>query len=578
MAKFTIDAEKKRFVVDCSGNFEEGSVIMKLPSRRWMQARRVFIVPMNKLNYKAMLEAVAAKKLTVPPEVMKLIRKGAQDKSGDRPFPEWYSFKRKPRPVQRDGIAKVYKNDVGALFAKMGRGKSKMAIDVLTAHFYERRIQLVINIMPKSVTAVWGGPDGELAKDSPIDFEYVYVDSSFEWTRLRVRQDKLIWLLVGIESLSQGHTIDRLLPVVEHYKVGLLVDEASRIKNHATIRTENVKMLGVKSEVRLIATGTPNPKSLIDLYSLFDFLDPNIIGSSNFYSFRNRYCIMGGYKNKQIVAYDNTDELMRLIEPYTYTIGKDPNLPKQLWQVRYTQLTDDQKEVYRQIKKAEIRGVTVSNVLARVLRLQQVVGGFYSLDPVKTKNPLTGKVRSIKGDEVHFMDGTRNPKILEIQELLGEHDGSPIIIWAKFVKEIDDLEKVMSSLGRTWRLHRDQTIEERIILKDRFQNGEFDFLVGSTQLGGLGLTLTRSHTTFYYSNTNDGEQRMQSEDRTHRDGQTDPCNYVDFLAKGTVDEPLYASNIEKKNLDDWTREKLLSIGRDPHDPVEIFRFLSGDIE
>jgi len=567
MADVQVDTEKRRLIVS-TGSREEGVVLLKLPSRRWMATRRVFIVPMTKLNMQALAEANVEKRIHFEPHIVKLIAAGAVNKLGDRDFPQWYSYKLPPFQVQREAIAKSYKNDEFALFMKMGRGKSKTMIDLMTAHFYEKRIQLVVAVMPLSVTTVWGGDQGELAKHSPIDTITVYADSKFDPSRLRLRQDKLTWVFVGIESLSQGRAHERILPLFQNCKVGMLIDEASRIANYKTIRTEKVKEMGKLAAIRGIGTGTPAKKRLTDLYSLFDFLSPDIIGCGDFYAFRNRYCVMGGYKNKEVVGYDNVDELMRLIEPFTYTCGKDETLPKQIFMHRDIELCDEQKDIYRKIRKSEIEGLTIKNALSKVMRLQQAVGGFYSLDPRKKVNPITGKIRSEKGDEVHFLPYKKNPKIIDMHEMLEEQDGEPVIVWAKFLKEIGDVVKAMrerTDESRVATVIGGMTPEARIKLRDDFQDGKYDFLVGNAQSGGLGLTLTRSHFTVYYSNTQSGEDRLQSEDRTHRHGQDEPCVYVDMIARRTVDVPIYASMLEKKDLDVYVREKIRAAGGEPTD-------------
>lgn len=567
MADVQVDTEKRRLIIS-TGSRDEGAVLLKLPSRRWMPTRRVFIVPMIKLNMQALAEANAAGRIFLQPQIQAIVNDAARDKLGDRPFPAWYSFKLAPFQVQREAIAKAYKNDEFALFMKMGRGKSKTMIDLMTAHFYEKRIQLVVAVMPLSVTTVWGGDQGELAKHSSIDTDTIYADAKFDPSKLKLRQDRLTWVFVGIESLSQGRAHERIMPLFQNYKVGMLIDEASRIANHKTIRTEKVKEMGKLAAIRGIGTGTPAKKRLTDLYSLFDFLNPDIIGCGDFFAFRNRYCIMGGFKNKEIVGYDNVDELMRLIEPYTYTCGKDTTLPQQIFMHRDVELCDEQKDVYRKIRKSEIEGLTIKNALSKVMRLQQVVGGFYSLDPKKKVNPITGKVRTEKGDEVHFLPYSKNPKIIDMHNVLEEHDGSPVIVWAKFLKEIDDVVHAMrerTDASRVATVIGGMTGDERIRLRDDFQDGKYDYLVGNAQSGGLGLTLTRSHTTFYYSNTQSGEDRLQSEDRTHRHGQEEPCVYMDWIARRTVDVPIYASMLEKKDLDVYVREKIRAAGGEPTD-------------
>ena len=84
---------------------------------------------------------------------------------------------------------------------------------------------------------------------------------------------------------------------------------------------------------------------------------------------------------------------------------------------------------------------------------------------------------------------------------------------------------------------------------DDFQNGEdLRYFVGNPKTGGYGLTLTKSHTVIYYSNSYDLEVRLQSEDRVHRIGQTSKVTYVDLVTEGTVDEKIVQSLRNKINI------------------------------
>ena len=75
--------------------------------------------------------------------------------------------------------------------------------------------------------------------------------------------------------------------------------------------------LGDRAKYKLILTGTPVQNSAVDLYSQYRFLDPSIYGT-NFYAFRNRYVVMGGYGNYQIIGYKNMDDLIRRAHSIAY--------------------------------------------------------------------------------------------------------------------------------------------------------------------------------------------------------------------------------------------------------------------
>ena len=73
-------------------------------------------------------------------------------------------------------------------------------------------------------------------------------------------------------------------------------------------------------------------------------------------------------------------------------------------------------------------------------------------------------------------------------------------------------------------------------------------MVGTTQTGGYGITLTAAHNVIYYSNGYDLEKRLQSEDRAHRIGQKNNVTYIDILAEDTVDQKIVKALRKKVNI------------------------------
>ena len=93
------------------------------------------------------------------------------------------------------------------------------------------------------------------------------------------------------------------------------------------------------------------------------------------------------------------------------------------------------------------------------------------------------------------------------------------------------------------------SMENRHTYIQNFQNKDnVRFLVGTTQTGGYGITLTAASTVVYYSNGYDLEKRLQSEDRAHRIGQKNKVTYIDLVAEGTIDERITKSLRKKINI------------------------------
>ena len=191
-------------------------------------------------------------------------------------------------------------------------------------------------------------------------------------------------LIVGTESLAAGSAMQFASKFVAvSTRVGMIVDEAHMIKNHSAVRSKNCVKLGNSAAYKVIMTGTPVANGPMDVFMQFEFLDPNIIGIGDFYSFRNRYAIMGGFEQRQVVGYQNLSELIELISPFVYQVRKSEvlsELPPKVYETREISMTDEQKRLYRELAKKNKavtgdRGIMVKTVLERMLRLQEVTGG-----------------------------------------------------------------------------------------------------------------------------------------------------------------------------------------------------------
>lgn len=563
MAEMRLDTEKNRLIVTPMGQ-DEMTVLLKLPSRRWMKRAGNFVVPLTRMNASILVSSG----IYLPDHVRSAVRSIVNRPKASHQFPKWYVFKTQPFPDQMAALLKAYQENVFALFMRMGTGKSKVFIDYFTAAFFEKRIDLAVIICPLTVAPVWLGETGQLQTHCPAPLALELVDSSFDWTDVQPKRDRMTWLVVGVESLSQGRTYEKLLPLFDHYKVGLGVDESSRIKNHKAIRTDRIIEIGKKATIKGIGTGTPATKNLMDLYSQFEFLDPNIIGIGDFYAYRNRYAIMGGFKKKQVEGHQNVEELTGLIEPYVYICDKPKGMPEQLWNTRHVELDPEQKEMYHKVKNAEIESVKVANVLNRMQRLQEITAGFLREDPkiitVKGIDPQTGleieTERKIQGDVIWRMDPKKNPKIIELLKVLDDMGDEQLIIWSRHLIEIENTVEALKDYGPILKLTGEMAPEARGPAIEAFQQGKYRIIVSNQQIGGIGHTMTAAHLAFYFSNTYSLEDRLQSEDRIHRIGQTEGCYYVDYLAKKTVDYTVWGSMVAKKDLDIYVRDKIKEAG------------------
>ncbi|MCK5347457.1 MAG: DEAD/DEAH box helicase, partial [Candidatus Heimdallarchaeota archaeon] len=387
--------------------------------------------------------------------------------------------------------------------------------------------------------------------------------------------DHLRFLIVGIESMSQGTSHLVIEEFASNNKCMIVIDESNMIKNFKSNRTKKIQNIGFIGLFRRILSGTPISKGIEDLYAQFFFLDPSILNHQTFYTFRNTFCLMGGYKNKNIVGHQNEDIFYERVRGFTFNAKKKDwlDLPDKLYEKRVVELTDVQKKYYDQMKDELIvitdgGQVEATTVLTKVLRMQQIIGGFIPLE------------RTIDGIPTGKWDTTRIPgtipKLEELKNVADQIDGK-MIVWCKYVAEVDLVRETLAEIGRNpvvahgglsddertnnRRLFQD---EKSIITDDPSQyelldnfkrkrelidnkgvyevvmiepSGVTDFVAQIDSMG-IGITLTAASYVIYYSNPYSYIVRIQSEDRAHRAGQKNNVTYIELVAKGTLDESI----------------------------------------
>jgi SWI/SNF-related matrix-associated actin-dependent regulator 1 of chromatin subfamily A len=192
--------------------------------------------------------------------------------------------------------------------------------------------------------------------------------------------------------------------------------------------------------------------------------------------------------------------------------------------------------------------IKVQNVLERMLRMQQVIGGF---EP--QTDPDTLETTTIPLD--------KNPKMDALMETIdANYEGSKFIIWARYIPEIrtivDSLRKkygpnsVVDYYGGT-------SDEDRKIAEDRYcRDPSCRFFIGNPAAAGLGLTLIsgENDVMVYYSGTFAYIDRAQSEDRAHRIGQANTAVIVDFVMKDSLDVSIQAAIRDKKDMDEFVKD------------------------
>lgn len=444
------------------------------------------------------------------------------------------------------------------LLMDMGTGKTISTVAVAGRMFLDGYIRRVLIIAPTSVCAVWPG-EFEKFGDFPSRVALLLGDH-------KTRVQRLHWLTAAtlpgmpeplrvavINYESAWRLKDGKVDYLQQFNADLIVcDESQRIKSPTARQSKAVWALGALAPYRMILTGTPIQKDTRDIWSQWRFLSPDTFPMS-YHAFQNRYAVMGGFEGRQYLGSRNVEELTRKTHSCGFRIKKEEclDLPAKVFEDYPVELDDKCRLLYRQLQKesiAELEGceVTANHVLVRMLRLQQMTGGFL-VDDSGTKH----QVNTAKLDALD-----------DIVDSLVLDEGKKLIVFCRFLAEMDAIEELLKGKLAKQRLRYvriDGSVKASFrggIVQDFQENPACRVFLGELDACAEGLTLTAAQTVVYYSVNWNLAKYQQSADRVHRIGQTGTCTYIHLVVPGTIDTKIMdalksKSDIAKSVVDNW---------------------------
>lgn len=437
--------------------------------------------------------------------------------------------------------AKTPGGGFGELF-EMGCGKTLTTIAVAGALYNLGKIDRVLVVAPTSVCSVWPHDLNQFAT-FPWEARVLHGDKK---KRLKALNELENWpfkaLRIAVINYESTHR-DGIFEALAAYKPDLIVcDESQRIKNPSAAQSKALHKLGDAAPFRMILSGTPVQNNAVDLYSQYRFLDPAVYGA-NFYAFKNRYCIMGGYGQHQIVGYRNMDELVEKEHSVAYRVTKEEclDLPQQTFINRYVQFTDAEQAIYEQLRKSSFleletgENVTATTILTMYLRLMQLTGGFLTADEsTRPKQVNTAKLDALA----------------DIVDDYVVDAGKKLVIFARFRAEIAAIENLLRLRKIQYgSIYGDVPMEERGKIVDDFQtNPDTKVFVAQIQTAGLGITLHAASTAVFYSYDYNYANYAQALARIHRIGQRLPVTYIHLVVDGSIDEKILAALENKEDM------------------------------
>jgi len=475
------------------------------------------------------------------------------------------------RPYQQQGLAWLRflaELGLGACLADdMGLGKT---IQVLALLLYnqqnntKKKTKPSLLIVPASLLSNWRNEAKRFTPSLNLTFLHPAETDRKRLERIKKKPDNT---LAQSDLLITTYSMLTRQPWLENIDWQLVIlDEAQAIKNPSTSQSKAVKKLSARS--RIVLTGTPVENRLGDLWSLFDFLNPGLLGSANVFK--------KFVKSLQDREHNQFAPLRQLVEPYILRRLKTDrkiisDLPDKIETPCYCKLSRQQVKLYEQTVNA-LR-LTLKNadgiarrgmVLQSLMRLKQICNH---------PSQLTGDGDYIASDSGKFL------RLGEICDEIASRQ-EKALIFTQFREITDSLADYLTTVfGQTGViLHGGTAVKKRQALVEQFQSDDGPpFFILSLKAGGTGLNLTAACHVIHFDRWWNPAVENQATDRAFRIGQKHNVLVHKFITTGTVEEKIDAMITEKQKMAD----EILSSGKEVNltelPDEEILRLVSLDV-
>ena len=442
------------------------------------------------------------------------------------------------RPYQQEGVNWLWllsQLGLGACLADdMGLGKTMQVISVLLILKKKQPDRPSLLVLPASLIGNW---KTELERYAPTLRSLYFHSSQLDKNAM----DAVVNNIAGLKNVdivvTTYGTLMRQKWLQEQEWQLLVLDEAHAIKNPAARQSKAVKNLKAKSRIAL--TGTPVENRLSDLWSLFDFLNPGLLGSATRFN--------GFVKSLSERDSDQYAPLRNLVAPYILRRLKTDrsiisDLPVKTEMPAYCGLSKLQAAQYQQAVKQMAKAIEHLEgikrrglVLSYLLRFKQICNHPSLLFGDDEYNPAkSGKFQ----------------RLAELCEEIASRQ-EKLLVFTQFREMTTPLANFLAQqFGRSGLvLHGGTAVIQRQKLVERFQEEQGPpFFVLSLKAGGTGLNLTQASHVIHFDRWWNPAVENQATDRAFRIGQTKNVLVHKFICQGTIEEKIDALINEKTAL------------------------------
>ena len=382
-------------------------------------------------------------------------------------------------------------------------------------------------IMPASLIYNW---ENEIKKFVPEMKVYSYKGNQRKKSTSHFQNFDII--------LSSYHTIRQDIELISSFSFHyIILDESQVIKNPASMLYKTVTRL--KSEFKLVLTGTPVENSLTDLWTQLNFVNPGLLGDLSF--FRREFA-------KPIEKMGDDDKevkLRKIIQPFILRRTKDMvalDLPPVTEQTVFCEMTEDQLKLYDE-EKSSVRNSILNSIESTGLKKSAIVvlQGLMRLRQL-SNHPV------LAYDDYTSGSGKFETVLQDMESVISE--GHKILVFSSFVKHLDlYAEELRKKRIRFSMLTGASTNREKIV--NRFQNDPDNkiFLI-SLKAGGVGLNLTAADYVYILDPWWNPASEMQAMNRAHRIGQDKSVFVYRYITSNSIEEKIVRLQEKKSRLAD----------------------------
>jgi non-specific serine/threonine protein kinase len=428
------------------------------------------------------------------------------------------------RPYQQAGVRWLYlltRLQLGACLADdMGLGKTMQVLSLLLVLKREQQgaARASLLVAPASLLANWAAEAERFAPSLRLLIAHPSVMPAAELRALDEAQ------LNGVDLVVTSYgTLLRLPALTEVHWCVAVVDEAQAIKNPGAKQTRQVKR--IKADARIALTGTPVENRLSDLWSIFDFTHPGLLGSDK---------VFAGFA-KRLASSDSFAPLRTLVRPYVLRRMKTDkaviaDLPDKTELKAWCHLSPPQAALYQQAVKALARALEDADgigrkgvVLSFLMRFKQICN-----HPSQWVGDAAWKAE----------DSGKFARLRELTEVIAAKQ-EKVLVFTQFRETTEPLAAFLGTIfGREGLvLHGDTPVARRRALVQRFQEDELTpFFVLSLKAGGAGLNLTAASHVIHFDRWWNPAVENQATDRAFRIGQQKNVLVHKFVCRGTIED------------------------------------------